>query len=134
MLLENTTSLLDIIRLFEISEGAGGLLDLGSTLPLICIQVLILVWVLTLRLFLPIVRLEAVRDFYNRYLESVINDIKGRLDQISGLKQYSYAVQLSVIEDTRGSSGTYYPVTFASQTTRKIARHATRLTKLKELL
>lgn len=126
--------LVDLIKFFEVSEGAGGLLDLGSTLPLICIQVLILVWVLTLRLFLPIARLEAVREFYNEYLESIITDINGRLNQLSGLKRYSYAVQLSVLEDTRKGSGIYFPVNFASQTTRKIAQLATRLTKLKELL
>jgi hypothetical protein len=75
-----------------------------------------------------------VREFYNGYLEAIVTDVKARLKQISGLKQYSYALQLSVLEDTKGGSGTYYPITFASQPSRKLAQLAARLTKLKESL
>ena len=46
---------LDLIKFSEILEEAGKLLDFDSAMPLIGIKIVILIGILTLRLFLPLI-------------------------------------------------------------------------------
>ena len=96
--------LLDLIKFFKISEGAGGLLDFDSTMPLIGIQVLILIGVLALRLFLPIMRLQTVREFYGTYLDAVLQDTKDLIKEVYGLRSYLTAVKLALLEASKGAN------------------------------
>jgi len=90
--------LLDLIKFFEISEGAGGLLDISTTMPLLGVQIIILIGALALRLFLPVLQLQALREFYSSYLSAVRQDMKDQVKEVYGYRSYTASIKLILLD------------------------------------